>query len=99
MRIETDPADRSQLRMTIASGDPALTFEYVFNVQVYVFELCIKLYMVNDLETILRLKEFIKEQLVNIPIPSAPMPPQAQPISPPVTATSDPGDLLAGLLN
>ncbi|XP_073055599.1 AP-2 complex subunit alpha-1-like isoform X2 [Primulina eburnea] len=72
MRIETDPADRSQLRMTIASGDPALTFE---------------------------LKEFIKEQLVDIPIPSAPMPPQPQPISQPTTAASDPGDLLAGLLN
>ncbi|XP_073023712.1 AP-2 complex subunit alpha-1-like isoform X2 [Primulina eburnea] len=72
MRIETDPADRSQLRMTIASGDHTLTLE---------------------------LKEFIKEQLVNIPIPSTPMPPQAQPISPPMTATSDPGDLLAGLLN
>ncbi|XP_052189954.1 AP-2 complex subunit alpha-1-like [Diospyros lotus] len=27
MRIETDPADRTQLRMTVASGDPALTFE------------------------------------------------------------------------
>lgn len=30
IRIETDPADRTQLRMTIASGDPTLTFEYVF---------------------------------------------------------------------
>ncbi|KAF2300727.1 hypothetical protein GH714_015364 [Hevea brasiliensis] len=27
IRIETDPADRTQLRMTVASGDPALTFE------------------------------------------------------------------------
>lgn len=27
IRIETDPSDRSQLRLTIASGDPALTFE------------------------------------------------------------------------
>lgn len=26
-RIETDPADRTQLRMTVASGDPTLTFE------------------------------------------------------------------------
>ncbi|KAL4561356.1 hypothetical protein LXL04_033521 [Taraxacum kok-saghyz] len=26
VRIETDPADRTQLRMTVASGDPALTF-------------------------------------------------------------------------
>ncbi|XVF05257.1 hypothetical protein REPUB_Repub05bG0156000 [Reevesia pubescens] len=26
-RIETDPADRTQLRMTLASGDPTLTFE------------------------------------------------------------------------
>lgn len=27
MRIETDPADRTQLRMTVASGDPTLTYE------------------------------------------------------------------------
>ncbi|XP_055836296.1 AP-2 complex subunit alpha-1-like isoform X2 [Solanum dulcamara] len=27
VRIETDPADRTQLRMTVASGDPALTLE------------------------------------------------------------------------
>ncbi|KAK9127635.1 hypothetical protein Syun_016432 [Stephania yunnanensis] len=27
MRIETDPADRTQLRMTVASGDAALTFD------------------------------------------------------------------------
>ncbi|KAG8644694.1 hypothetical protein MANES_11G155700v8 [Manihot esculenta] len=27
IRIETDPADRTQLRMTVASGDPILTFE------------------------------------------------------------------------
>jgi AP-2 complex subunit alpha len=26
-RIETDPADRTQLRMTVGSGDPTLTFE------------------------------------------------------------------------
>ncbi|KAJ4724959.1 AP-2 complex subunit alpha [Melia azedarach] len=26
-RIETDPADRTQLRMTVATGDPTLTFE------------------------------------------------------------------------
>ncbi|XP_041994356.1 AP-2 complex subunit alpha-1-like [Salvia splendens] len=74
IRIETDPADRTQLRMTVASGDPALTFE---------------------------LKEFIKEQLISIPVPSrspAPaMPPQAQPITPP-TPASDPGAILAGLL-
>ncbi|KAL5856687.1 hypothetical protein ACOSQ3_004145 [Xanthoceras sorbifolium] len=29
IRIETDPADRSQLRITVASEDPTLTFEYV----------------------------------------------------------------------
>ncbi|PWA37996.1 alpha-adaptin [Artemisia annua] len=28
VRIETDPADRTQLRMTVTSGDPALTFEH-----------------------------------------------------------------------
>ncbi|EPS57461.1 hypothetical protein M569_17356, partial [Genlisea aurea] len=27
IRIETDPADRTQLRITVASGDPVLTFE------------------------------------------------------------------------
>ncbi|GFZ12845.1 adaptor protein complex AP-2, alpha subunit [Actinidia rufa] len=27
VRIETDPLDRTQLRMTVASGDPTLTFE------------------------------------------------------------------------
>ncbi|WOL06225.1 AP-2 complex subunit alpha-1-like [Canna indica] len=27
IRVETDPADRTQLRITIASGDPTLTFE------------------------------------------------------------------------
>ncbi|OWM68960.1 hypothetical protein CDL15_Pgr025147 [Punica granatum] len=27
VRVETDPADRTQLRMTVASGDPTLTFE------------------------------------------------------------------------
>lgn len=30
IRVETDPADRTQLRMTVGSGDPILTFEYVF---------------------------------------------------------------------
>lgn len=73
MRIETDPADRTQLRMTIASGDPALTFE---------------------------LKEFVKEQLVSIPIvPRGPatVAPQTQPVSAP-PATTDPGTLLADLL-
>ncbi|KAH6793588.1 Adaptor protein complex AP-2 [Perilla frutescens var. hirtella] len=73
MRIETDPADRTQLRMTIASGDPTLTFE---------------------------LKEFIKEQLISIPVPSrapaAMPPPQAQPITPPIPS-SDPGAILAAV--
>ncbi|XP_011088827.1 AP-2 complex subunit alpha-1 [Sesamum indicum] len=80
IRIETDPADRTQLRMTVASGDPTLTFE---------------------------LKEFIKEQLVFIPVPPraaapapapAPVPPQALPPTSSPTAISDPGALLAGLL-
>ncbi|XP_021278715.1 AP-2 complex subunit alpha-1-like [Herrania umbratica] len=76
VRIETDPADRTQLRMTLASGDPTLTFE---------------------------LKEFIKEQLVSIPIaprtPTAvapPAPPAAQPT--PEIPANDPAALLAGLL-
>ncbi|KAG5515677.1 hypothetical protein RHGRI_036653 [Rhododendron griersonianum] len=28
IRVETDPADRTQLRMTLASGDPTLTYEF-----------------------------------------------------------------------
>lgn len=50
---------------------------------------------------IYRLKEFIKEQLINIPTPRAPAPmaPQAQPtMTPPAPAASDPGAILAGLL-
>ncbi|KAL9261394.1 AP-2 complex subunit alpha-2-like protein [Drosera capensis] len=73
VRIETDPADRTQLRMTVASGDPSLTFE---------------------------LKEFIKELLVAMPVPSrapVPAPPVAQPISS-AAALTDPGAGLAGLL-
>ncbi|KAH0942706.1 hypothetical protein HID58_002343 [Brassica napus] len=77
-RIETDPADRTQLRLTVASGDSTLTFE---------------------------LKEFIKEQLIAIPmgsralVPAVPVPaaPLAQPPSPAVDA-NDPGAMLAGLL-
>ncbi|KAJ8750284.1 hypothetical protein K2173_014199 [Erythroxylum novogranatense] len=73
-RIETDPADRTQLRMTVASGDPVLTFE---------------------------LKEFIKEQLVSVPMtPRAPAPATAPPVVQPTppTPSNDPGAILAGLL-
>ncbi|KAF5181949.1 Ap-2 complex subunit alpha [Thalictrum thalictroides] len=72
VRVETDPSDRTQLRMTVSSGDPTLTLE---------------------------LKEFIKEQLVSIPLPSAPapVPSQPQPTSP-ALALNDPGAMLAGLL-
>ncbi|VVB16808.1 unnamed protein product [Arabis nemorensis] len=80
-RIETDPADRTQLRMTVGSGDPTLTLE---------------------------LKEFIKEQLIAIPVGSRALvpaagpgpgqaPPAVQPPSP-VIAADDPGAMLAGLL-
>lgn len=77
VRIETDPADRTQLRMTVASGDPTVTFE---------------------------LKEFIKEQLISIPVPHPTIPPSAAPPPPvvqPTVATpalTDPGAMLAGLL-
>ncbi|KAH9321816.1 hypothetical protein KI387_016455, partial [Taxus chinensis] len=58
IRVETDPSDRTQLRMTVASTDPNTTFEF---------------------------KEFIKEQLVNIPTappvaPAAPTPPPPPPV-------------------
>ncbi|KAL2937544.1 AP-2 complex subunit alpha-2 [Bienertia sinuspersici] len=74
IRIETDPADRTQLRMTVGTGDPMLTFE---------------------------LKEFVKEQLIAIPVASravtsTPATP-AQPTSP-AAALNDPGAILAGLL-
>ncbi|XP_038901489.1 AP-2 complex subunit alpha-1-like [Benincasa hispida] len=76
VRIETDPADRTQLRMTVASGDPTVTFE---------------------------LKEFIKEQLISIPVPQLTTPPSAAALSvgQPTVATpalTDPGAMLAGLL-
>ncbi|KAE8660368.1 AP-2 complex subunit alpha-2 [Hibiscus syriacus] len=72
VRIETDPADRTQLRMTLASGDPTLTFE---------------------------LKEFIKEQLVSIPMVPQPAPPAtpAAPLTPQILP-NDPAAQLAGLL-
>jgi len=76
IRVETDPSDRTQLRMTVASSDPITTFEF---------------------------KEFIKEQLVNIPTAPAtrvapaasPPPPAAVHASPGMT---DPADVLAGLI-
>lgn len=47
---------------------------------------------------LLRLKEFIKEQLITVPTASRPpVASQPQPVSPPIAA-SDPGALLAGLL-
>lgn len=73
VRIETDPADRTQLRMTVSSGDPALTFE---------------------------LKEYIKEQLVDMPT-SSPPPPMAPSVASPMAQApplNDPGAFLAGLL-
>ena len=47
-----------------------------------------------------RLKEFIKEQLISIPLAShapQPLPQQAPPSNPPI-AQSDPGAMLAALL-
>eukprot|EP00262_Sarcandra_glabra_P001601 TRINITY_DN11735_c0_g1_i1.p1 TRINITY_DN11735_c0_g1~~TRINITY_DN11735_c0_g1_i1.p1 ORF type:complete len:762 (-),score=164.52 TRINITY_DN11735_c0_g1_i1:390-2588(-) len=70
IRVETDPSDRTQLRITVASGDPTLTFE---------------------------LKEFIKEQLVNIPtVPLPVLPPSIRPVA--AAGLTDPGAMLAGLL-
>lgn len=89
--------------MTIASGDPTLTFEYAhilnFTDLIKHFEIASKIDLIFSLYY--RLKEFIKEQLIIIPVPSrvpTPMPPQPQPPSPPTTAISDPGAILAGLL-
>eukprot|EP00249_Psilotum_nudum_P016111 c25662_g1_i1 orf=510-3545(-) len=65
VRVETDPSDRTQLRLTVASPDPSTTLE---------------------------LKEYIKEQLLDIP--SMPQPP-------PLPASSGlvgPAAALAGLI-
>ncbi|CAL9752652.1 unnamed protein product [Musa acuminata subsp. burmannicoides] len=35
IRVETDPSDRTQLRITIASGDPTLTFELKEHIKEY----------------------------------------------------------------
>lgn len=75
LRVETDPSDRTQLRMTAASSDPITTFEF---------------------------KEFIKDQLVNIPtappatrVAPSLLPPAAVHASSVIT---DPADVLAGLI-
>lgn len=90
--------------MTVASGDPTLTFEYVhilnFTDLIKHFEIASNINLVI-LSLHYRLKEFIKEQLIVIPVPSrapTPTPPQPQPPSPLTTAISDPGAILAGLL-
>lgn len=84
--------------MTLASGDPTLTFELV--VKLSHKEVSLNWISGNFL-TILphRLKEFIKEQLVSIPtVAQAPTPaPPAAPPTPQIPP-NDPAALLADLL-
>ncbi|URE08159.1 Alpha adaptin AP2, C-terminal domain, partial [Musa troglodytarum] len=39
IRVETDPSDRTQLRITIASGDPTLTFELKERIKEYLVDI------------------------------------------------------------
>ncbi|CAH2072143.1 unnamed protein product [Thlaspi arvense] len=81
-RIETDPADRTQLRMTVGSGDPTLTFE-------------LKEFIKEHLITIPTGSRALVPATGAAAPP--PPPPVAQPPSPAALA-DDPGAMLAGLL-
>ncbi|BBN03404.1 AP-2 complex subunit alpha [Marchantia polymorpha subsp. ruderalis] len=70
IRVETDPADRTQVRITVATPDPTTSFEF---------------------------KEFIKEQLIEIPYAAAPPPPPPAP-SPASMGLTGPAAVLAGLI-
>ncbi|CAN0900448.1 AP-2 complex subunit alpha-2 [Linum grandiflorum] len=83
VRIETDPADRTQLRMTVASGDPTLTFE-------------LKEFMKEQLVSIPAGGGGQRSQ--GPPLPAAQMSQLAVAATPPVADSQDPGALLAGLL-
>jgi AP-2 complex subunit alpha len=67
VRVETDPSDRTQMRLTVASQDPNATYE---------------------------LKEFIKEQVIDIPV--APVPAPAP--SPAAWGLTGPAAALVGLI-
>ncbi|KAJ6717105.1 ADAPTIN ALPHA/GAMMA/EPSILON [Salix koriyanagi] len=83
IRIETDPTDRTQLRITVASGDPTLTFELME---------FIKEQLVG-IPTAPRPPAPPAAPGAQLTNPAAPV---AQPANP--AALTDPGDLLAGLL-
>ncbi|KAK1588430.1 hypothetical protein Q3G72_023165 [Acer saccharum] len=84
-RIETDPADRTQLRMTVASGDPTLTFE-------------LKEFIKEQLVSIPTAPRAPgATPPAPAPAPAPPAPPVVQPTSS-AAALNDPGALLAGLL-
>jgi AP-2 complex subunit alpha len=67
VRVETDPSDRTQMRLTVASQDPNVTYE---------------------------VKEFIKEQVIDIPFARTPAPTP----SPAVMGLTGPAAALAGLI-
>lgn len=69
VRVETDPSDRTQMRLTVASEDPNTTYE---------------------------LKEFIKEQVMDIPFPG--QSPQAATVTPATIPLTGPAAALAGLI-
>ncbi|KAH9571656.1 hypothetical protein CY35_02G105700 [Sphagnum magellanicum] len=69
VRVETDPSDRTQMRLTVASQDPNATYE---------------------------LKEFIKEQVIDIPL--APVPAPAPAPSPAAWGLTGPAAALVGLI-
>lgn len=93
--------------MTVGSGDPTLTFEYENSATYHELNLSNTASYLRLTSFAYRLKEFIKEQLITIPmgsralVPAAaappPPPPVAQPPSPAALA-DDPGAMLAGLL-
>lgn len=85
VRIETDPADRTQLRMTVASGNPALTYE----LKEFIKELLVPMPLAPQ------------TYVIPSSAPAAALPPaqpMSPPAPQTQSASSDPGALLAGLL-
>ncbi|KAL6660266.1 hypothetical protein ACP70R_002388 [Stipagrostis hirtigluma subsp. patula] len=83
IRVETDPQDRTQLRLTVASGDQNLTFE-------------LKEFIKEHLIDIPRTRVAPPAAPVQPQLPAAPVQPQSPPAAP--ATYNDPGAMLAGLL-
>ncbi len=104
VRVETDPSDRTQMRLTVASQDPNATYEYVsfpylpvlWGVTTLSIHLIQGIIEFEDsyLWLWFRLKEFIKEQVIDIPVVPVPAPAP----SPAAWGLTGPAAALVGLI-